>query len=112
MGTTVSVIIVAVLAGGLALALLSLIRSRRSRNNITIHSTIQHMRSIGHLSVFKVYTKEIVTQMDHTWGDFGTRYLSWVVSGKKMAMIFEFEIDFRYVLRSAQFEIRETGEDG
>ena len=78
---------------------------------ITIHSSIQHMRSIGQLSVFKVITKEIVTQMDHTWGEFGTRYLSWVVSGKKMAMIFEFEIDFRYDLRSAQFEIRETGED-
>jgi len=111
-GTTVSVIIVAVLAAGLALALLALIRSRKARSNITIHSTIQHMRSIGHLSVFKVYTKEIVTQMDHTWGDFGTKYLRWVISGRKMAMIFEFEIDFRYDLRRPEFGIRELSAGG
>ena len=70
------------------------------------------MRSIGHLSVFKVITKEIVTQTDHTWGEFGTKYLSWVVSGKKMAMIFEFEIDFRYDLRRPEFRIEERSGGG
>ncbi len=36
--------------------------------------------------------------------------LSWVLSGKKMAMIFEFDIDFRYDLRSPDFIIEEQGE--
>ncbi len=75
----------------------------------TIFSTIQQMKSIGQLSVFKAVTKEIVTETDHSWGAFGKKYLSWVLSQKKMAMIFEFEIDFRYDLRRPEFSIVETG---
>jgi len=111
-GTTIAFVVIAVLLVGLVIALYALLRSRRARRTITIHSTIQHMRSIGHLSVFKVYTKEIVTQMDHTWGEFGTKYLSWALSGRKMAMIFEFEIDFRYDLRRPEFQIREQPDGG
>ena len=76
----------------------------------TIYSTIQQLKLIGHLSVFKAVTKEIVTETDHSWGAFGKKYLSWVLSQKKMAMIFEFEIDFRYDLRRAEFQIIETGD--
>ncbi len=112
MGTTVVVIVIAVLLVGLVVALLALFRSRRARLGISIHSTIQHMRSIGHLSVFKVFTKEIVTQTDHSWGEFGAKYLSWAISGRKMAMIFEFEIDFRYDLRRPEFQIKEMAEGG
>ncbi len=68
-------------------------------------SSLAYMRSIGQLSVFKVLTKEIVTEIDHSWGEFGAKYLSWVLSGKKMAMIFEIEIDFKYDLRSSHFNI-------
>jgi hypothetical protein len=75
---------------------------------ITIYSTIQQLRSIGQLSVFKAVTKEIVTETDHSWGSFGKKYLSWVLSQKKMAMIFEFEIDFRYDLRRPEFAITST----
>ena len=74
-----------------------------------IFSSIERLRAIGHLSVYKVMTKEIVTETDHSWGEIGARYLSWVLSNKKMAMIFEFVIDFRYNLQSPQFEISETG---
>lgn len=84
-------------------------RSRRSHgHNISVHSSIQELKAIGQLSVFKVLTKEIVTEVDHTWGDIGKKYLSWILSGKKMAMIFMFEIDFRYDLRSADFKIIES----
>lgn len=82
-----------------------------SAKEVRIFSSIEQLRAIGQLSVYKVMTKEIVTETDHTWGEFGTRYLSWVLSGKKMAMIFEFEIDFRYNLQSAHFEINERGND-
>jgi hypothetical protein len=61
------------------------------------------------LSVFNAVTKEIVTETDHSWGAFGKKDLSWVLSNKKMAMIFEFEIDFRYDLRRPEFEVTETG---
>jgi len=84
-------------------------RTRKSGSSTTVHSTIEGMRAVGDLSVFKVYTKEIVTELDHSWGDFGKKYLDWIYSSKKMAMIFEFEIEFSYDLRTRDFEIIETG---
>ena len=75
-----------------------------------VFSSIEQLRAIGQLSVYKVMTKEIVTETDHSWGEIGSRYLSWVLSNKKMAMIFEFAIDSRYNLQSSLFEIVETGE--
>jgi hypothetical protein len=86
-------------------------RKSGSSREVQIFSSIEQLRAIGQLSVYKVMTKEIVTETDHTWGEFGTRYLGWVLSGKKMAMIFEFEIDFRYNLQSPLFEINDRGMD-
>lgn len=77
-----------------------------SRHNVFL-SSIEQIKAIGELSVFKVYTKEIVTEVDHAWGEFGKKYLTWIISNKKMAMIFEFEIDFRYDLRSPRFRVEE-----
>ncbi len=71
----------------------------------TIHSSLEDLRAIGELSVFKAVTKEIVTETGHTFGDFGRRYLSWAFSKKKLAMIFEFDIDFRFDLRRSDFVI-------
>jgi len=79
-----------------------------SARETSLLSSLETVRTIGHLSVFKAFTKEIVTETDHSWGAFGKKYLSWVLSNKKMAMIFEFEIDFRYDLRSSEFSIAET----
>ena len=112
MGTVALVIFLSVVVIVLLVGLLVILRRRKPGSSISIHSSIQHMRSIGHLSVFKVITKEIVTQTDHSWGEFGAKYLSWAISGKKMAMIFEFEIDFRYDLRRPEFQIKESSESG
>jgi len=87
------------------------LKKNKPAAEIRVFSTIEQLRAIGQLSVYKVMTKEIVTETDHTWGEIGTRYLSWVLSNKKMAMIFEFVIDFRYNLQSPAFEISETGEN-
>lgn len=97
-----------VLVGGFWLWLKA--RKNKPAQEIRVFSSIEQLKAIGQLSVYKVLTKEIVTETDHTWGEFGNRYLSWVLSGKKMAMIFEFEIDFRYNLQSPLFEIRESAE--
>lgn len=82
-------------------------RGKVSEPQIEVSSSIEQMRAIGQLSVFKVITREIVTSTDHSWGEFGAKYLSWILSKKKMAMIFEFEIDFRYDLRRPEFQINE-----
>lgn len=82
-------------------------RGRRVRGgDVSVQSRLEQLRSVGHLSVFKALTRDIVTATDHTWGEFGKKYLSWMLSTKKMALIFEFEIDFRFDLRSPEFQIR------
>lgn len=109
-----------IVATVLGMALMSLAyaawRMRRTRTgnggtglSTATYTSIEGLRSIGELSVFKVFTKEIVTASDHAFGEIGRRYLEWMISSKKMAMIFEFDIDFRYNLKSANFEIRNQG---
>lgn len=104
----IGVVVALVVVGALWLWLKS--RKNKPAQEIRIFSSIEQLKAIGQLSVYKVLTKEIVTETDHTWGGFGNRYLGWVLSGKKMAMIFEFEIDFRYNLQSPKFEIAGRGE--
>jgi hypothetical protein len=98
-----------------AIILVLLVLGRRKKapasRVTTLVSSLESVRGIGHLSVFKAFTKEIVTETDHSWGSFGKKYLGWVLSNKKMAMIFEFEIDFRYDLRSREFSIAEISEE-
>ncbi|MBA65144.1 MAG: hypothetical protein CMG55_05015 [Candidatus Marinimicrobia bacterium] len=62
---------------------------------------------IGELRVYRAYMKEIVTSVDHVWGDIGKKYFSWMLSEKKLAMVFEFEVDFVYNLLSKDFKVLE-----
>jgi len=82
-------------------------RKGSSPTQVRVYSSIEDMRSIGQLSVFKIHTKEIVTATDHSFGEIGRKYLEWMVSSKKMAMIIAFDIDFRYDLESREFTIDE-----
>jgi hypothetical protein len=99
-------------AAAIALFLVFRRRGKKSgpRGDVHIHPSIEQLRSVGELVVFKMITKEIVTAADHWFGQWGKRYFTWLLSEKKMAMIFEFEIDFRYDLRSRDFVIEQTGE--
>jgi len=106
----IGALLVAAFFGGVWLS--AKVRKKKSPATVSVFSSIEQMRSIGILSVFKVITKEIVTETDHSWGELGNRYLSWVLTKKKMAMIFEFEIDFRYNLQSPAFQINETSTGG
>jgi hypothetical protein len=102
----IGILIVAVVA--LSVVLGTRLRGR-GQPSISIQSSIEQIREIGHLSVFKIFTKEIVTASKHDWGDVGSRYFGWILTTKKMAMVFEFQIDFRYDLRSPEFTIQEAG---
>jgi hypothetical protein len=76
-----------------------------------IYSFVENMKSVGELVVFKAFTKEIVTAAKHWFGDVGKRYLTWLVSNKKMAIVFEFEINFWYDLKSPDFTVTDAGEN-
>ena len=111
---TVLSLLIGVVVGLVLMILFTLYRKVRGGKNkaraVHVHSSIEDIKSIGQLSVFKVLTKEIVTEVDHSWGEIGKKYLSWILSGKKMAMIFMFEVDFRYDLRSPAFQIVASGD--
>jgi hypothetical protein len=72
---------------------------------LVVRSSIDELRAIGELSVFKAVSKDLITHSDHTFGEFGRKYLSWAFTKKKLAMVFEFEMDFRYDLRSDRLRI-------
>ena len=68
-----------------------------------------YLVQIGELRVYRAYMKEIVTSVDHVWGDIGKKYFSWMLSEKKLAMVFEFEVDFVYNLLSKDFKVIDDG---
>jgi hypothetical protein len=107
--------LIGAIAGFVAAVVIVVFLKRRGRKGLSgsevhVHASIEELRSVGELVAFKMITKEIVTAAEHWFGDFGNRYLTWLLSNKKMAMIFEFEIDFRYDLRSREFVIEQTGD--
>lgn len=75
-----------------------------------IYSFVENMKSVGELVVFKAFTKEIVTAAKHWFGNVGKRYLTWLVSNKKMAIVFEFELNFWYDLKSPDFSVTDAGD--
>ena len=86
------------------------LRKHKMPTKPSIYTSIEDLRSVGELVVFKIVTKEIVTTAEHWFGEFGKKYFLWLASTKKMAMIFEFEISFRYNLRSSEFVIEAENE--
>jgi hypothetical protein len=80
-------------------------KRRAGPRELVVRSSIDELRAIGELSVFKAVSKDLITHSDHTFGEFGRKYLSWAFTKKKLAMVFEFEMDFRYDLRSDRFRI-------
>ncbi|MDD5724153.1 MAG: DUF4230 domain-containing protein [Syntrophales bacterium] len=96
-----------------ALVIVFLFRFLRRKSSaglsVNVHASIEDIRSVGELVVFKIITKEIVTTAEHWFGQWGKKYFQWLASTKKMAMIFEFEIDFCYNLRGSDFDIETIG---
>ncbi len=110
MSASLTIILLSLLCGALFAGLLLMWRRKGGGGRgMVLHATaaIEELRAIGVLSAFKAVTKEIVTARDHLLGDLGQRYLEWLISSKKMAMIFEFDIDFQYDLRDPSFSVQE-----
>jgi hypothetical protein len=76
-----------------------------------IYAFVENMKSVGELVVFKAFTKEIVTTAENWLGKVGKKYLTWLMSNMKMAMVFQFEIDFWYDLKSPDFRVTDAGQD-
>lgn len=112
MSQSLTIVLLSLLCGALFAGVLMLLFRRKGRAqslDIRAVAAIEELKAIGVLSVFKAVTKEIVTARDHSLGDLGKRYLEWLITSKKMAMIFEFDIDFQYDLRDPSFGVQEDG---
>ena len=83
-------------------------QKKEKSDSITLNVS-SYLVSIGELRVYRAYMKEIVTSVDHVWGDIGKKYFSWMLSEKKLAMVFEFEVDFVYNLLSKDFKVFDNG---
>lgn len=108
--------------GGLVVAVAVLVtwrlaRGRRrhqkpARSSLQIQHFVTSMRAVGELSVFRVMTKEVITASDHWLGEFGKKYLHWLLSSRRITLIIEFDIDFRYDLDDPAFLIERLEGDG
>ncbi|EAI1200341.1 DUF4230 domain-containing protein [Campylobacter coli] len=79
--------------------------SKIEEKDIHISNDITQLKSIGELSVFQVFSKEIVTKKDSAFNGIWKSILGWSLSERQIALIFEFEITFLYDLRDKNFEI-------
>ena len=75
-----------------------------------ITTDITKLKSVGELSVFKIYSKEIVTRKDSAFSGLMDKLLGWTMTKKQIAVIVEFEIDFVYDLKSKDFKIEDAGD--
>ncbi len=80
-------------------------------HSISHESFITSMRAVGELSVFRIMTKEVITASDHWFGEFGKKYLNWLLSSQRITLVIEFDVDFRYDLNSPEFRITDQGEN-
>ena len=101
---------IGILIGGIGGFLIGFIWNRmqkKGRPDSIKMNVSSYLLRIGELRVYRAYMKEIVTSVDHVWGDIGKKYFSWMLSEKKLAMVFEFEVDFVYNLLSKDFKVLE-----
>ena len=83
-------------------------KKTKTKQNPVKFDVGSYLTRIGELRVYRAYMKEIVTSVDHVWGEIGKKYFSWMLSEKKLAMVFEFEVDFVYNLFSKDFKVEQN----
>ena len=98
--------------GGVIAALAAWIWFRRpaARTQVDVHSTVMQFRAVGELVVFRMVNQQIVTAESHPTGRM-RELLGWLISSKKLALVIEYGIDFKYDLRDPAFRV-ESSESG
>jgi hypothetical protein len=111
MGDLLSGILIGVVGVGVVLATWRLARRGRSKAapKLTVENFVTEMRAVGELSVYRVMTKEVISASDHWLGEFGKKYLGWLISSERITLIMEFDVDFRYDLTDPAFSCERIG---
>jgi len=87
-------------------------KSGKMADVVTHESFITSMKAMGELNAFRIMTKEVITASDHWFGEFGKKYLNWLLSEQRITLVIEFDVDFKYDLNDPRFSINNTGENG
>ncbi len=74
-------VLIGLIVGGLAGYIIKTIKSKENEKSANFEIS-PYLSRIGELRVFRAYFKEIVTSVDHIWGDVGKKYFSWFISEK------------------------------
>ncbi|MBU8870125.1 MAG: DUF4230 domain-containing protein [Gemmatimonadales bacterium] len=85
-------------------------KDKQSSATVSYESFITSMKAVGELNVFRIMTKEVITASDHWFGDFGKKYLNWLLSSKRITLVIEFDVNFRYDLTDPAFGIDRLGD--
>ena len=86
-------------------------KEKAPSTEVNYESFITSMRAVGELNVFRIMTKEVITASDHWFGSFGKKYLEWLLSSKRITLVIEFDVNFRYDLTDPTFRIDRLGGD-
>jgi hypothetical protein len=85
-------------------------RKAEKPSRVTHETFVTSMRAVGELSVFRIMTKEVITASEHWFGEFGRKYLNWLLSERRLTLVIEFDVDFRFDLNDPAFSIQKTDE--
>ncbi|MBI1369386.1 MAG: DUF4230 domain-containing protein [Planctomycetes bacterium] len=83
-------------------------RGGAGATEINIQHSITQLRAVGELTVFRLVTQQIVTAEQHLAGKWKD-WVKWLLSTKKLAVIIEYGIDFKYDLRDQKFDVVDEG---
>ncbi|MBI1338502.1 MAG: DUF4230 domain-containing protein [Phycisphaera sp.] len=99
----------AILGALAALGVMLLIKrgSKAPASTPSVSHSIQQLKAVGELVVFRLVTQQIVAQEEHLAGQFGKNWLKWLLSARKMALIIEYGMDFKFDLRDEAFTVSE-----
>ena len=68
---------------------------------VTHETFVTSMRAVGELSAFRIMTKEVISASEHWFGEFGRKYLNWLLSERRIngVVLREFEYQRRRFFR-------------
>ena len=98
-------ILLAILAFAFYRSNKALKKAKDDSENVSVSTKFRSLKASASYLFFRYIAKRSLQRQIMRLEIFGKEYLRWLVSEKKLSMIFEFEINFIYDLTSPRLEI-------
>lgn len=93
------------------IALRTYLKRFETTREVSVDTAMRTFQNINELNVFKLRSKEIVSVKENSLGQIGQKYLKWLVTDKKLSLIFVFDVNFKYNLHHDTFTIELPNEE-